>query len=239
MPTALVTGATGRIGQAIGVALIEAGYDVVLHAHRSHTGIDALQALATREGRRAEAVWADLEDPTAATQLTAAARAQSGEIVALINNAAAYEEQSFATLSPGQLQHTLTINLQAPLLLTQALLPDLSASRGCVVNITDASVRRPYAGYTHYLVSKAALEMATRALAVELAPSVRVNAVAPGAVSFPTHFDSTKRAAILRRVPLGAEGTPEDVARAVLFLMRDAPYVTGQVLAVDGGVTAG
>jgi pteridine reductase len=130
----------------------------------------------------------------------------------------------------------MAINLDAPFFLTQALVPLLRAAPSAsVVNVTDVATDKPYAEYAHYMVTKAGLDMLTRALALELAPEVRVNAVAPGAVAFPPDFDAAKQARLLAHVPLGRAGSPDDVARAVLFLARDAPYMTGQVVSVDGG----
>ena len=130
------------------------------------------------------------------------------------------------------------INLEAPFFLTQALLPSLKKSdRACVVNITDIGGERPVTEYAHYSVSKAGLLMLTRALAVELAPAVRVNAVSPGTVAFPENFTEDERRHHLRRVPMAREGKVEDAAQAVAFLAK-APYVTGQVLAIDGGRSA-
>jgi pteridine reductase len=127
----------------------------------------------------------------------------------------------------------------APFFLTQALLPSLRAGKDpLVVHITDVGGERPVSHYAHYSVSKAGLIMLTRALAVELAPHVRVNAVSPGAVAFPEDFDAAAREAVLKRIPMGREGSVEDIARTIVFLAREAPYLTGQVITVDGGRSA-
>src|SRR5690606_29568455 len=131
------------------------------------------------------------------------------------------------------------INLEAPFFLTQALLPLLERGRSpLVLHIGDIGGERAEPGYAHYAVSKAGLVMLTRALAVELAPRIRVNAVSPGTVAFPEAMDEEARREILARIPMGREGDCEDVARAAVFLALEAPYVTGQILAVDGGRSA-
>jgi pteridine reductase len=133
----------------------------------------------------------------------------------------------------------LAVNLDAPFFLTQALLPSLrAAAQPLVVHLTDVGGERAESHFAHYSVSKAALIMLTRALAVELAPHIRVNAVSPGVVAFPESFDAAAREAVLQRVPMGREGSVEDIGRVVVFLAREAPYITGQVVAVDGGRSA-
>lgn len=236
MPIALVTGAGVRIGRAIAEALAAAGYDLLLHAHHSHAAAAELAAAARAGGRVAELFVADLADAAARGELVTSIRRTCTRLDVLVNSAAAYEPAPFGTLSRDQYARMMAVNLEAPLFLTQGLLPLLSAaSRPCVVNLTDVAVERPYAGYSHYLVSKAGLATLTACLALELAPHIRVNAVAPGTVLFPEHFDAEKRERIVRRIPLATAGTPADVGGAVVFLVRDAPYITGHTLVVDGG----
>lgn len=178
----------------------------------------------------------DLSTESGVEALAAAAHSR-GTLDVLVNNAGIYESTPFVRTTRAELARTLAVNLEAPFFLTQALLPLLLAAPApCVVNVTDVAVRRPYPRYAPYLVSKAGLTMLTKALALELAPRVRVNAVAPGTVAFPEDFDPEKRARILARVPLGREGSPDDIGRAVVFLVRDAPYSTGHVLDVGGGL---
>lgn len=238
MPLALITGAGIRVGRAIAIALANAGYDLVLHAHRSQQGLSEVAAIAKTHQRSVQQVLADLSATDGVATLTAAIQAQHQALDVLVNSAGAYERLPFADLSRASYARMMAVNLEAPLFLTQALLPLLRAAPApCVINITDASIDKPYAGYTHYMVSKAALSMLTRTLAIELAPRIRVNAVAPGTVVFPSDFDPAKRQRIVSRIPLARAGTAEDIGRAVVYLVRDAPYVTGQTIAVDGGAT--
>lgn len=238
MTLAVITGAGVRVGRAIAWALAEAGYDLVVHAHGSRDAALDLCVRARALGRTADVVTADLSTQAGVDALAAAVRARAAALDVLVNSAGAYEAVRFAELGREAYDSMLAVNLSAPFFLTQALLPLLTqAPDPCVVNVTDASVARPYPRYSHYLVSKAGLTMLTRVLALELAPVVRVNAVAPGTVAFPEGFDASKRERILARVPLRREGSPEDVGRAVVFLVRDAPYITGHVLDVDGGAS--
>ncbi len=240
MPLALVTGAGVRVGRAIAVALADAGFDLLLHAHRSREAAGGVAAEVRRRGREAELVVADLSDPAGPSELVAAVTAKRSSLDVLVNSAGLYERVRFADLTRAQVERMMRVNVEAPLFLVQGLLPLLEAAPSpCVVNVTDVAIARPYPGYAHYMTSKAALEELTKALAVELAPRVRVNAVAPGTVAFPDDFDAHKRARILARVPAGREGTPDDIGRAVVYLVRDAPYVTGHTLSVDGGALLG
>jgi pteridine reductase len=236
MGLALVTGAGVRVGRAVAEALAEAGYDLVLHAHRSGAAAREVAEAARAQGRESHVVLADLAAPEGVEQLAGEVRRLHGALDVLVNSAGAYESARFDTLRRAEYTRMLALNLEAPFFLTQALLPLLlAAPTPSVVNITDSALERPYPRYAHYMVSKAGLAMLTRALALELAPRVRVNAVAPGTVAFPESFDPTVRERILARIPLGREGTAADIGHAVVFLVRDAPYITGHTLDVDGG----
>lgn len=236
MPTALVTGGGIRVGRAIALALGRAGFDVIVHANRSvkEAGqvVEELQAL----GRTARVEAADLASPEGPSQL--AARVPTLDL--LVNSAATYEHASFTQITRAQLERMLSVNLVAPFLLTQALVPALKASgSGCVVNITDMAVTHAYTPthfFSHYLAAKAGLDQLTRAWALELGPSIRVNAVAPGPVAMAAQTTGEQRGDILGRIPLRREGRPEDVAQAVVFLAQ-SPYITGQTLRVDGGLS--
>lgn len=236
MRVALVTGSAVRLGRAIALGLAQAGYDLALHAHRSRDSLESLAAEARALGREVSVHFADLASEAGQEQLAGELRARAPALDAVVHNAGIFESVPVAAIDRARWRRLLALNLEAPFFLTRALLPALEAAPApAVVHLTDIGGERPMPGYTHYSVSKAGLLMLTRALAVELAPRVRVNAVSPGTVIFPEDFDEATRAAMLRRIPLGREGDPEDVARAVLFLLRDAPYVTGQVINVDGG----
>jgi len=235
MSTAFVTGAGIRVGRAIALALADAGYDLVLHANASLQALEEVAAEARRRGRTVDLRTADLSDGAAVDRLAADVRAAHPALDLVVHNAGLFERAPFGTIDRARYRRMQAVNLDAPFFLTQGLLPALRAAAApCVIHVTDIAADRPYEGYAHYSVSKAGLAMLTRALAVELAPHVRVNAVAPGTVAFPPDFDAAARAAVLARVPLRREGDPEDVARAVVFLAQQ-PYLTGQVIDVDGG----
>jgi pteridine reductase len=239
MPTAVVTGAGIRIGKAIALALAEVGYDLALHVHRSTEGAEEVAGKARALGRSARVYRADLGAPRELESLAASLREAHPAIDVLVNNAGIFERAAFEDITREQYHRMMGINLEAPFFLTQALLPALRAApHPLVVNLTDIGAERAESHYAHYSTSKAGLIMLTRALAVELAPKVRVNAISPGTVVFPEDFDEAAQQAILARIPLGRVGSAEDVARVVVFLAREAPYVSGQVIAVDGARSA-
>ncbi|NBD10042.1 SDR family oxidoreductase [Corallococcus silvisoli] len=239
MGTAFITGAGVRIGSAVARALGRAGYDLALHAHRSLAPLESLAAELRALGREVTLYSGDLSDPDAVDALGARIRQAHPALDVVVHNAGLYERVDFAAVNREQYRRMLGVNLDAPFFLTQALLPSLRAGRDpVVVHLTDIGGERAVSHYAHYSVSKAGLVMLTRALAVELAPHVRVNAISPGVVAFPEDFDAAAREAVLQQVPLGREGSVEDVARLVVFLAREAPYLTGQVIAVDGGRSA-
>lgn len=228
------------MGRSIALALATAGYDVVLHANRSVSAALSVKGEIELKGRRAFVETADLSDGDAVTRLAERVRAQHPALELLVNNAAAYAHAAFEAVTPAQLEQMWRVNVAAPFFLTQGLLPSLRAGASpSVVNVTDMAVSHAYTpthAFSHYVASKAALEQLTRSLALELGPAVRVNAVAPGPVAMAGETTDAQRAQILARVPLRREGSPDDVARAVVFL-AGAPYVTGQTLRVDGGLS--
>lgn len=232
---ALVTGAARRIGAAIARELHRRDCQVIVHYHGSAEQARALceELDATRPGS-AVAVQADLTDPAGPAQLAASVRAITPRLALLVNNASRFYATPPGTATPEQWKDLVGSNLRGPFFLVQELLDALQG--GAVVNIVDIHARRPLAGHSVYSIAKAGLEMMTLALAGELAPEVRVNAVAPGAILWPeAEPDDTAKAEVLERIALGRLGDPLDVARAVAYLGLDAGYVTGQVLAVDGG----
>lgn len=232
---ALVTGGAVRVGRAIVDALGQAGYRVWVHHCRSDppavrgaiTGTIAADLLVDAERARLCATVLAPHGPTA------------GRLDLLVNNAAGFERGAFVDRSDDDLRRVLELNLVAPLSLVRACVPALRATSGNVVNVLDVAGVHPWPEHLDHCTSKAALELATRALAVELAP-VRVNGVAPGTVAWPERMrdDADARRRVEAGIPLGRIGTPQDVAGAVVFL-ASAPHVTGQVLAVDGGRLAG
>jgi pteridine reductase len=238
---ALVTGAARRIGATIARTLHAAGADVAIHYRGS---VDEAQALvAELNGLRADsaaAFAADLTDVTAIAILAAQAGRWRNQLDVLVNNASSFYPTPAGTITEAQWDDLVGTNLKAPLFLSQAALPALRDGGGVIVNIIDVHASHPLRDHPVYGPAKAGLAMLTRSLAKDLAPDVRVNGVSPGAILWPENdmSDDTK-AAILKQVPLARPGDPEDIAGAVLFLVRDATYVTGQIIAVDGGRSVG
>jgi pteridine reductase len=235
----LVTGGARRVGAAICRRLHRAGANVVIHYRTSRQDVIRLQR--RLEAERADSVAcvsADLLDTGALGGIVKAALDRFGRLDALVNNASSFFATPFGKIAPSDWCDLIGTNLQAPLFLAQTAAPELVRRRGAIVNIVDIHAERPLEGHVVYSIAKAGLVALTRALARELGPRVRVNAVAPGAIAWPeggTLADPAIQAEIMRRTPLGRVGAPDDIARAVHFLIADAPYVTGQVLAVDGG----
>ena len=234
-PVALVTGAGRRVGARIARELHAAGMSVAIHCHRSREEAERLRAAleAARPGSAA-VVAADLLDPDAARAVAAAAAEPWGRLDVLVNNASTFHATPIGEVTEADWRGLVGSNLAAPFFLAQAAAPLLRAARGCIVNIADVYGHRPLAGHPVYSAAKAGLLMLTRALALELGPEVRVNSISPGAVLWPEEDDPERRR-VVDGIALGRSGDPGDVARAALFLVRDAPYVTGQDLAVDGG----
>ena len=235
----LVTGAARRIGAAIARCLHGAGARLVLHCHRSRAEAEALatELNAVRPGS-CVVVQADLLDVAALGRTVEAAVASFGRLDGLVNNASSFYATPFGAIGEREWEDLLGTNLRAPLFLAQAAAAALRESRGAIVNLVDIHAERPLKDFAVYSAAKSGLAGLTRALAMELAPGVRVNGVAPGAILWPDegrHFDPAERDRITSQTPLGRTGNPGDVAGAVKYLLFDAPFVTGQILAVDGG----
>jgi pteridine reductase len=234
---ALVTGGARRVGAAIARRLHGAGARVLLHYRDSEA--DAAQLAAelnrAREGSAAT-VKAELLAPIAPKVLVAAAIERFGRLDLLVNNASSFFPVPLGEIEASHWEELVGSNLRAPLFISQEAAPQLARNKGAIVNIIDIHAERPLKGYPVYSVAKAGLAALTRSLALELAPEVRVNGVAPGAIAWPEdgQFDPEERKRIVASTPLGRVGTPEDIAQAVHFLAC-APYVTGQIIAVDGG----
>ncbi len=234
---ALVTGGARRIGAAVVRVLHGAGARVVIHYRSAEAEAAALEAAlnAIRAGS-ATCLRADLLLPDAPQALVDATLKAYGRLDVLVNNASTLYPTPVGDIGAAHWDELIGSNLRAPLFLAQAAAPHLAAANGAVVNITDIHAERPLKGYTVYSVAKAGLAGLTRVLALELAPAVRVNAVAPGATAWPEdgQFDPAERARIIATTPLGRIGSPEEIAQAVLVACT-APFVTGQTFAVDGG----
>ena len=231
---ALVTGGARRIGAEICRSLHADGFSVAVHYRTSATDAAALvDELNTGRSDSAQGFDLDLRDIPRLAGLVDACVAR---LDLLVNNASSFYETPLGEVEESDWDDLVGVNLKAPLFLAKAAAPHLAASEGCIVNITDIHAKRPMENHAVYSIAKAGLVMLTRALAVELGPAVRVNAVAPGAILWPERgIDGGERRSIIERTPLDRIGAPQDIARAVLFLARDAAYTTGEVLAVDGG----
>ena len=239
--TALVTGAARRVGAQIARSLHAAGANVMIHCHRSLAEAQRLAAQLeqARAGSAAVSVT-DLRDTAALPGLIAGTCDRFGALDLLINNASSFYPTPIGQITLVQWNDLIGTNLQAPLFLAQAAAPELRRRGGSLLNIVDIHGLRPLREHAVYSAAKAGLIMLTRALARELAPQVRVNAIAPGAVLWPEQgLDEARRDRIRAQTPLQRPGSPEDIARAVLFFATQAPFVTGQVLAVDGGRSIG
>lgn len=234
---ALVTGGARRIGAAIVQRLHASGYALAIHANDSGTALDALvQACEAARPGSTLALRADLRDTAAPAMLVEACVARFGRLDALVNNASNFFPTPMQEASAEDWDALFAVNARAPFFLAQAAAPHLRRSQGAIVNLTDLHASQPLRAHPVYSAAKAALAMLTRALALELAPEVRVNAVAPGAILWPEHGKSeAARAALLARTPLARTGTAEEVAEAVRWLLQDASYLTGHSLALDGG----
>jgi pteridine reductase len=236
-PVALITGAARRIGATLARCLHAAGYDLALHHRSSRADLDAL--IADLEAVRAHstlALQADLGDVPKLAGLIAATIDRFGRLDALVNNASAFYPTPVATATPAQWDELFAANVRAPFFLAQAAAPRLAEHGGSIVNIVDIYAEHPLPQHSVYCMSKAALAMMTKSLARDLGPGVRVNGVAPGAVLWPdAGKDYADRTAMIERTPLQRMGTPDDVASTVLWLLRDARFVTGEIVRVDGG----
>lgn len=242
--TLLITGAAKRVGRSIAHEFHTAGANIVIHYRAAK---DAAESLASElndvRAHSATTVQADLLDLSALDGLVANALSAFGRLDALINNASSFFPTPIGKIDENAWNDLVGSNFKAPLFLSQAAAPFLRTNRGCIINIVDIHGERPLAGYPLYCAAKAALIGLTRALAIELAPEVRVNGVAPGPILWPDaetdgQFDSEARERIIDHTLLKHEGSPADVARTVRFLVTEAGYITGQIINVDGGRTA-
>ncbi len=238
---ALVTGAARRIGAAIVRKLHADGARVAVHYRGSVKDAEALVSeLNALRTNSAAAFQLDLQDCDAMPQLVADVVAWGGSLDILVNNASTFYPTPPGDISAKQWDEIIGSNLKAPLFLSQAALSELRRSRGNIINIVDIHARRPLRNHPVYGAAKAGLAMLTRSLAKDLSPEIRVNGVSPGAILWPEDDtgDDVKQS-ILQQIPLQRCGDPDDIAGCVLYLVRDAAYVTGQIIAVDGGRSLG
>ena len=236
---ALVTGGAKRVGRAIVLELARGGCDVGIHYHLSRTEAVQLATDVAGLGRSAITIHADLSDPTSWDGIVDAMVARFDRLDILINNAAIFpsgEADGVDAFDPALWERMNRINLLAPMALSRRARVHLAAGAcGQIVNLCDAASDRPWPGHLGYCASKSALATLTKALARALAPAIRVNGVAPGIAAFPEDYDIETRRRLTDAVPLKREGSPEDVARAVRFLVEHGDYITGEIMAVDGG----
>lgn len=234
--TILVTGAARRLGAHMACSLHEAGANIVLHCQHSVAEAQVLaEKLQEQRPDSVTVITADLREEQSEFSVIAAAIQSFGRLDALINNASLFEPGGVAPADPERWEDIQAVNVRAPWLLAEAAAAHLRETRGCIVNLLDIYATRPLRGYLSYSTSQAALAGLTRALAMELAPEVRVNGIAPGAILWPDEDDGRDRQSIIDSTALKRLGHPDDIARAALFLIRDAGYLTGEVVTVDGG----
>ena len=238
--TALVTGAAKRLGAAIARALHAEGMNLLLHYNKSEPEAQALAAeLNTRRPDSAAVAQADLANTPGLESLVKAALQWDGLDV-LVNNASSFKSTPLGTVGEDDWDELMASTLKAPFFLAQAAAVHLKKNHGSIVNLVDIHARRPLREHTVYCAAKAGLAMLTLSLARELGPEVRVNGVAPGPVLWPDKpMDAALKKSILEATALKRKGSPEDVAGAVVYLVRDAEYVTGQIIAIDGGRSIG
>lgn len=223
-----------RVGRAISLALAEAGFRMAVHYRSSHAPAEALRARVERLGRPCHLVRGDLSLPETPERLVRETAGRFGRLDLVVNSAAGFDAHPLESVDAGVWDQVMDLNVRAPHLLVRAAAPLLRATLGAVVNILDLSAFQAWTEHPAHAVSKAALAHLTRVQARALAPEVRVNAIAPGAVLPPDDYAPERLEVLRNRTPLRRLGTPEDVARTVLFL-AESPFVTGQVVAVDGG----
>ncbi len=236
---ALITGAAHRIGATIARLLHGQGMDILIHYRHSADTAQALQA--ELEQLRPDSVAllrADLNDSASYRPLIESALAFRGRLDLLVNNASSFYPTPFENASESEWDDLIGSNLKAPFFLSQAAAPALRQHQGAIINLIDIHAERPLKRYPIYSIAKAGNAMLVKSLARELGPDIRVNGIAPGAILWPEQGLETEiRQEILERTALKRPGNPEDIARTLLFLLRDAPYITGQIIAVDGGRT--
>ncbi|XSG86029.1 MAG: pteridine reductase [Methylohalobius sp. ZOD2] len=233
----LVTGGARRIGAAIAETLHQAGFNIVLHYRSSQGEAASLKSrLEARRSGSVRLVKADLRSVNAIEKMMQQAVAAWGRLDAVVNNASAFYPTPLGKATEAHWEELLDSNLKAPFFLSQAAFPELQRHGGCIVNLIDIYAYRPRPGYPIYSVTKAGLAALTLALSREMAPKIRVNGVAPGAILWPEdQVSQAEKEALLASIPLGRMGDVSDIAKAVRYLVCDADYVTGQILAVDGG----
>ena len=234
---AVITGGARRIGASIARTLHHEGMKLVIHYHESADAARELQAeLHHHRSDSVLLVGTDLLDPAKLEKLVSQATTEFGQLDVLVNNASSFYPTPIGQTTDKQWEELIGVNLKAPYFLSQAAAGALTESNGCIINLVDIYAERPLKNYPVYNVAKAGLIGLTRTLARELGPEVRVNAVSPGAILWPEgDVDEIAQQRLISRTPLKRTGNPTDIAQTVLFLVRDAEFLTGQIVNVDGG----
>lgn len=236
-PVAFITGAAKRIGAAIAQRLHQNGYDIVLHYR--HSNLEAQTLAASFEQTRSGScllISAELNQIAHYHAIMAQVTHYFGRLDVLVNNASTFYATPIGNVTEQNWEELMGSNAKAPFFLTQAATALLRAQQGCIVNIADIYADRPLLNHSVYCMAKAAVVMLTKSLAIDLAPEIRVNAIAPGAILWPESGKTdTQQHALISQSPLQRMGSPDDIAKAVLYLVKDAPFVTGEILHVDGG----
>lgn len=236
MRTGIVTGAAKRIGKAIAQGLLREGYHLILHANTSTDELRSWVRSHENRDRVVDIISADIQTVEGQEKVIEAGGRNFDALHVLVNNASVFYPEEFSKISRGSFSRVMSVNLEAPFFITQGLLKNLLRVRSSsVINLLDAMWERPFNNFAHYSASKAGLALLTRALAIELAPDVRVNAVAPGSILPPIFHDQEHVSHLLKRIPQGKLGQTEDIVEAVLYLCERAQYVTGEILVIDGG----
>ena len=235
--TALITGAAKRVGAQIARTLHDAGYDIIIHYRSSEQAAKNLcKELNEERHDSANCLQADLDETEKLSSVIEQAANFWGRLDLLVNNASTFYPTPVGSITIENWEDLFNSNLKAPLFLSQAAIPYLKANNGSIVNMVDIHAVRPMRKHPVYCSAKAGLAMLTQSLAKELGPDIRVNGVAPGAILWPDNdMNNETKNLILERTALKRPGNPEDIAKAVLFLARDADYITGQIIPVDGG----
>ena len=235
--TALITGGAKRIGAQIARTLHDAGCDIIIHYRSSeHAAINLCKELNIERPNSANCLQADLNETGKLNSVIEQAANFWGRLDLLVNNASSFFPTPVGTITMENWDELLNSNLKAPLFLSQAAVPYLKSNNGSIVNMVDIHAFRPMREHPVYCAAKAGLAMLTQSLAKELGPEIRVNGVAPGAILWPDNdMNNETKNLILERTALKRPGDPEDIAKTILFLARDADYITGQVIPVDGG----
>lgn len=237
-PVVLITGAAKRVGAATARMFHGAGYNIILHYHSSADDAVAVRDALNRQRENSVMVLQqNLNNSVDWSEFRKQCEAAWGRLDVLINNASSFYATPLGQMSEEHWNDLMGSNLKAPLFLSQALRPMLEQSFGCIINIVDIYGEKPLKNFTIYSIAKAGLTMLTKSLAMELAPEIRVNGIAPGVVMWPQDMSEKAKVRMLSEVPLQRAGSAEDVAKTALFLAKDAPYISGQIIAVDGGLS--